>query len=195
MVEVLKVFLRYNLINQKMKFINFYIFLLISQLIIGCNKNQSFNDIEKKQSKTNRDDFELTEFRTNYKFEHFPVKRINTEKRNIKLNINQSSFTQNYKTMIRESFEKETINFAGKYILNYWGCGSPCQVGVVIDTENGKIIEIPSASVSYKFHINSRLLILNPPDSLNYYIKDCSYCKPELYYLDTIKNSFIKLKE
>jgi len=180
-----------------MKFKIFQILIFFS-LFYGCKKE---NNVPKNTAKENteklvvKSEFERIKFVTKYKFDDFPVIKIDSKKLNLKLNTNINSFTKSYKTMINESFEFEEINFAGKYVLNYWGCGSPCAVGIAINARNGKLIEIPTSSVGYQFQKNSRLLIVNPPDSLNYYIKDCAYCKPELYLLDTIKNKFIKLEE
>lgn len=175
----------------------FFIFSILA-IIISCNKSKISNEVQEKkveQDHASKNIFKRTKFISKYDFDQFPVNKIETEKTILKINTNQHSFSKRYKTMIKQTYENETINFAGKYILNYWGCGSPCQVGIAINTINGKLIEIPSASVGYEFRKNSRLLIVNPPDSLNYYIEDCVYCKPELYLLDTIKNEFVKLRE
>ncbi len=181
-----------------MRYFNLCFIAIIAILIIGCNENQTSNKKEVNQVEKNsikKAQLERIKFVTKYKFEQFPVNSIETEKSRLNLNTNQNSFSRRYRTMINQTFEKEPINFAGKYVVNYWGCGSPCQVGIAINVKNGKLIEIPSASVGYRFKKNSRLLIINPPDSSDYYIKDCAFCKPQLYLLDTIKNKFIELYE
>ncbi|MCL9810071.1 hypothetical protein [Flavobacterium luminosum] len=181
-----------------MKLINICLIFCIVSIIIGCNENQTINKEKAKkveEKKVKKTYFERTKFVTKYKFDQFPVNKIETEKTKLILNTNQNAFSKRYKTMIKQTFEKEAINFAGKYVVNYWGCGSPCQIGIAINAKNGKLIEIPSASAGYEFQKNSRLLITNPPDSLDYYIKDCAWCEPELYVLDTLKNKFVKLHE
>ena len=180
-----------------MKYKIFQILIFLA-LFYGCKKENNFPKIiaEKNSEKlVIMSDSEKIKFVTKYKFDDFPVIKIDSKKMKVQLNTNINSFTKSYKTMINESYESEEINFAGKYILNYWGCGSPCAVGIAINTRNGKLIEIPASSVGYQFQKNSRLLIVNPPDSLDYYIKDCVYCKPELYLLDTLKYEFVKLEE
>ncbi|KAA5537896.1 hypothetical protein [Paenimyroides baculatum] len=181
---------------MKLKFL--YCILSLIFIIIGCNRKEPYSTIEIKktaQNKPNKTNTERIKFISKYNFEQFPSNTIENKNSKIKLNTNQNDFSIRYKTMINQTYEKEPINFAGKYVLNYWGCGSPCQVGIAINAENGRLIEIPSANVGYKFQKNSRLLVINPPDSLDYYIQDCSYCKPEFYLLDTLKYKFVKLEE
>lgn len=57
-------------------------------------------------------------------------------------------------------------NFAGKYVLTYWGCGTSCQKVAAIDVETGKVF-LPGdggASAGVCFQRDSRLLIINPID-------------------------------
>lgn len=174
------------------------VFFIFALTFCGCKQYKGTDTKEVKsipEQASKKTYFERIKFVSKYKFEQFPVNKIGNKNPGLKLNTKQSSFSKRFKTMINQSFEKEPINFAGKYVLNYWGCGSPCQVGIAINAENGKLIELPSAGGGYEYRKDSRLLVLNPPDSLDYYIKDCEWCKPELYLLDTIKNSFIKLEE
>ena len=175
---------------------SFLTILLFNLLLFSCKKQ----DIpEKKIEKSTHKEvskisvYEKVEFVSKYKFSDFPVNLIQAKKSNIKINTNDNSFTKQYESMIKQTFEKEEVNFAGKYVVNYWGCGSNCAVGIAINGQNGKLVKLPDGDGGYDFKVNSRLLIINPPDSLNYYIKDCPYCKPELYLLDTIKGKFIKL--
>jgi hypothetical protein len=172
--------------------------LMINLSFIGCSQPKSTNNkmisntLKKNNDTTHLD---MTQFVSNYNFDQFMVDKISKKNPKLQINTKVNNFTRRYRTMIHESFAKHEVNFSGQYIVNYWGCGSPCQVGVAINAQNGQIIELPSASGGYDFRKNSRLLILNPPDSLGYYLKDCSFCQPETYVLDTIKQRFIKLKE
>ncbi len=56
---------------------------------------------------------------------------------------------------------KEGVNFAGKYTLITWGCGSPCQSGVIVDRTNGKIYGDYSTAYGSEFRKDSKLIILN----------------------------------
>ncbi len=132
-------------------------------------------------------------FITSYNFKDFPVNNVVLKDSSIQVKINNTEFGRRFKTMIKQSFEYGNTNFAGKYILNYWGCGSPCALGIIIDVENGNIVELPVSSAGYKYEIKSRMLIVNPPDSLNFYYDSFIY-QPEIFVLDTINRMFIEKK-
>jgi hypothetical protein len=44
-----------------------------------------------------------------------------------------------FKTRLREAAKTEKPNFAGHYIMTYWGCGSSCVMGAVIDAKTGAV--------------------------------------------------------
>ncbi|MFD2998875.1 hypothetical protein ACFS7Z_00765 [Pontibacter toksunensis] len=99
--------------------------------------------------------------------------------------------TRTYRTALSEGL-KEGINFAGRYTVVTLGCGTTCQVHYVVDRETGKILDKLQSSIGAKFNINSRLFIVNPPDStVNY--GECAYCTPEAYVFK--ENKFQKLPE
>lgn len=50
-----------------------------------------------------------------------------------------------YRSVITQSYSKGKANFAGYYQVITWGCGSGCQEGIMIDTRNGKIYNLPTA--------------------------------------------------
>jgi hypothetical protein len=61
-------------------------------------------------------------------------------------------------------------NFAGRYFVATWGCGSTCVWGGIVEAESGRIIELPSVSgwfdthdkfEAIDFRHNSRLLVLS----------------------------------
>ncbi len=43
-----------------------------------------------------------------------------------------------FRTRLREA-AKEKPNFAGRYIVTAWGCGTQCLMGAVIDAKTGKV--------------------------------------------------------
>lgn len=67
-----------------------------------------------------------------------------------------------FRTRLREGAESEGINYGGKYTLVFWGCGSPCQSGAIIDRSTGSMIWLPTASLGYEFKADSTLLVVNP---------------------------------
>lgn len=44
-----------------------------------------------------------------------------------------------FRTNLKNAFANSEINFAGKYILTYWGCGSGCTQGAIIDVHTGDV--------------------------------------------------------
>ena len=56
----------------------------------------------------------------------------------------------------------EGTNFADRYTVVTWGCGTECQTGVAIDRVTGKLIWLPTAAYGYNFDRDSRLLVVNP---------------------------------
>lgn len=75
-----------------------------------------------------------------------------------------------FRTRLSEG-AKEEPNFAGRYILTAWGCGTSCLMGAVIDAKTGKISWLPGTVCCWDnyeesfhpivFRLNSRLIILS----------------------------------
>ncbi|MER2996827.1 hypothetical protein [Pontibacter populi] len=86
-----------------------------------------------------------------------------------------------FKNALREGMAKG-VNFAGKYTVVTVGCGTACQQHFIVDRESGKIVEKIEGSTGAKYSPNSRIFILNPPDStINY--NNCKDCAPQAYEL------------
>ncbi|HEY4650690.1 MAG TPA: hypothetical protein VIG72_04715 [Pontibacter sp.] len=97
--------------------------------------------------------------------------------------VDEESHTdaRTFRTALREGLA-EGVNFAGKYTVVTIGCGTACQQHFVVDRENGKIIAKVEGSMGARYSPNSRILIVNPPDStVNY--KECHNCTPQAYEL------------
>jgi len=87
-----------------------------------------------------------------------------------------------FRTSLQEGL-RNGVNFAGKYTVVTVGCGSTCQQHFIIDRTTGKIIEKIQSSIGAKYSSDSRIFIVNPPDStINY--SECNYCTPEAYVLE-----------
>lgn len=65
-----------------------------------------------------------------------------------------------FKTRIIEGC-KDGINFAGHFTLIYWGCGTACQYGVVVDRKTGKIYDGYTSSMGSDYRADSRMIIFN----------------------------------
>ena len=121
-------------------------------------------------------------------FDDFKIKVVDHRKY-ADLDIKSNIIASNYQTRLREGYKVDTANFAGHYTFVYFGCGSPCQGSLVIDRKTGKVYDSPSASLGYDFRVDSRMLIVNPPDTSGFY-DDCVYCKPIIYIFDEQTKTF-----
>jgi hypothetical protein len=70
------------------------------------------------------------------KFEDFPVSLWKGSKRALSLSSHPRART--FRTRLREAWSGD-VNFAGNFIITYWGCGTNCLFGAVIDAKTGKV--------------------------------------------------------
>jgi hypothetical protein len=115
-------------------------------------------------------------------FDDFKVINIDNKSK-AKLDLSSNKVANNFRTRLTEAYEADTSNFAGHYTFVYWGCGSPCQMSLLIDRQTGKIFDSPGASLGYNYRADSRMLLTNLPDTSGFY-DDCMYCKPIIYVFD-----------
>ncbi len=118
--------------------------------------------------------------------------KVNVENVKAKLDLNSHELGKQFRTAIRECYNNSENLFAGHYTFATWGCGSPCQMNVLIDRRTGKIYDAPNSSVGSEYKKDSRMLIINPPEEENYYNNDCIFCKPEIYILNEKTKKFEK---
>ena len=85
--------------------------------------------------------------------------------------------TKRFITRIKNECAKG-INFAGQYTLVTWGCGSPCQSGVVVDRKTGEIFGGYGTSLGSEFRKDSKMIIRNVGaiDTTTNLIDVCAYC-------------------
>ncbi len=173
--------------------------LTISILTLSCSNNSEnakttvsnadsskvINDKEKISSVS-------LKFEPYISFGDFKVTNIDN-KRKAKLDLSSNISASNFRTRLMEAYEADTSNFSGHYTFVHWGCGSTCQSSLLIDRQTGKIYDSPGASLGYEYHVESRMLLANPPDTSGHY-DDCFYCKPIIYLFDEETNTFIEKK-
>lgn len=71
------------------------------------------------------------------KYNEYPAK---VEKKiATKINFKSHSEAKFFRTNLKKALANSDINFAGKYILTYWGCGSGCAQGAIIDVHTGNV--------------------------------------------------------
>ncbi|WP_276503513.1 hypothetical protein [Terrimonas pollutisoli] len=86
-----------------------------------------------------------------------------------------------YITVTTDFVKENGTNFAGHYCFVFWGCGSPCKLSAVVDLKTGKVYNGLPSGIGYSFRKDSRLMIVNPPDSTNWYDITVPYVIPEEY--------------
>jgi hypothetical protein len=104
-----------------------------------------------------------------------------------KLDFSNHKHRKLFITRTTDEVRERGFNFAGHYSFVYWGCGSPCKLSAVVDLITGKVYNGPPAATGYSFKKNSRILIVNPPDSAGFYVKNRIW-QPEQYIFK--KDSF-----
>ena len=112
-------------------------------------------------------------------FADFPT-RVDSLKSSARVDYSSNPTAHMYRTVLTQTYKREGINFAGHYCFTSWGCGSPCQECAIIDTRTGKVYDGPSAGNGYGYQKDSRMLIVNPPDSEGWYL-NVPYAIPEVY--------------
>ncbi len=193
-----------NVVRNSMKRV-FYI-LTLSILTLSCRENRKSVTVEKyqndeadsltnPQSKKARPSIDkdtiassLIKFEPHVGFNDFKVSSID-HKKYADLDLQSNREAVHFRTQLQEGYQAKKANFAGHYTFVDWGCGSPCQSSLLIDRTTGRIYDSPTASLGYEFRIDSRMLIVNPPDSTGFY-EDCYYCKPIIYIFDEQTKTF-----
>jgi len=96
-----------------------------------------------------------------------------------------------YRTTIKETYNHEGINFGGHYCFAHWGCGSDCKMSALVDVNTGIVYTGPESEEGYKFKKNSRMMIVNPPDSTGFYL-DRIYGEPRIFIWNEKRKKFIQ---
>jgi hypothetical protein len=131
--------------------------------------------------------------KTTHKFDAYPVNHIDHNKY-AEIDFKSNTKSSQYRTVLAEAYKAEQANFSGHYSFIFFGCGTSCQMGMVIDRKTGQVYDAPIASLGYDFQVSSNLLIINPKDN-NDDDLDCDYCEPQFYIFDEGSKSFIPVKD
>lgn len=83
-------------------------------------------------------------------------------------NISSHPDASTYRTRIKNA-AKGRVNFAGQYILDSWGCGANCLMGVVINARTGRVAFLPGTVCCWDvdrdspmdYRTDSNLIIFN----------------------------------
>ncbi len=95
------------------------------------------------------------------RFADYPVKEWFTGKP-VPPDFKNDPDAKRFATRIREGATKGP-NFAGRYTIIEWGCGSECQSFAIVDAKTGAIFSPPfSTAWGMMYRLDSSLLIVNP---------------------------------
>ena len=98
-----------------------------------------------------------------YRFEDFPAERYEGTVADVDFSTAEGA--QKFKTVISGAVAGEA-NFAGRYVIAEWGCGTSCQDHAIVDLATGKVVRYGLLSAhGLEFTADSRLLIVNSPQS------------------------------
>ncbi len=109
-----------------------------------------------------------------------------------KLQLKKNSSSWEFRTYFKEAF-KEEADFAGKYKVVQWGCGSGCQVNSLINLETGEIITGFISSMGVLYGLNSSVFITDPfmeEEFLNG--RPTIYGTAKIYHFDGTKFNLIR---
>lgn len=94
-------------------------------------------------------------------FANYPVADDTRLKPSKLISFSQYPALKMYQGALLEGL-KDGPNFALNYTVVEIGCGTTCQLIVVVDAK-GEIVYHDQACVGAAYHLNSRLLLINPP--------------------------------
>lgn len=95
------------------------------------------------------------------RFEDFPVNTQYAGPAHA-VDLKSHAYAARYRTVLREGATRPP-DFAGKYKVVSWGCGSPCHTIAMVDLESGRVYFGPETTLTHETRVNSSLLVLNPP--------------------------------
>lgn len=98
-----------------------------------------------------------------------------------KLDFSNYEYKKLYISATTDDVKENGVNFAGHFCFCYWGCGSPCKLSAVVDLRTGVVYNGLPSGIGYSFKKDSRLLIVNPTDTANWYRITVPYAIPEAY--------------
>lgn len=126
-----------------------------------------------------------------FSFPDFPVDTFKGSRSPI--NFESNKIAPKYKSAISWAYKEFGLQFGGHYGIARWSYGPNTVDGVLIDLKNGNVYNLPTGSNDYSYKKDSRLLIVNPPDSAGNY-DTCFYCVPELWLWNETGKKFEPLK-
>lgn len=112
-------------------------------------------------------------------FKNFAANEVITTKHTVKPVID-TPHKRRYRTRLTALYE-QSPNFAGAYHITSFGCGSGCRKNWMLHIPSGRLTELPTTTRGLLFKVDSRLLVVNPPFTL----QDTSWHALKQQYADT----------
>lgn len=86
------------------------------------------------------------------------------EIRNPRLDLKSHPVGRTFPTVLRRGVRQNGVNFAGRFSLVEWGCGSDCRWFAIIDLRNGRIYRESSFVLlrGAQYRADSALFVANP---------------------------------
>jgi hypothetical protein len=82
------------------------------------------------------------------------------------VDLRSASRAREYRTVLREG-SAGPPNFAGRYRIVQWGCGSPCRTFGIVESATGRVYMPEISAISgIGYRRDSRLLIVEPPEEV-----------------------------
>lgn len=123
------------------------------------------------------------EWRRAPRFDDFPATRM-YEGVPAPVDLRSNPTAPSYRTRLRQGSRKGP-NFAGRYTVVSWGCGSNCETTMIVDADTGRVYDGIGDERGAEFKLTSDLLIADPalPPDLNAYTDNPTDSLPIRYYV------------
>jgi len=84
----------------------------------------------------------------------------------VKPNLSTPAQVHRFRTVIREGSEGAP-DFAGRFRVVHWGCGSNCHAFALVDRKTGEVYPVPeTAALGAGFRLNSGLFVIDTPEMI-----------------------------
>jgi hypothetical protein len=176
-----------SVVRNKMRHPIIIIFILLSACNNSVPYSQTKEAVNKDSTPSNTVTVPIKKFDAPVGFQDYSVDTFKGEKSLINYGSNLTA--RRFKKVITQTYNDSGVMFGGHFSFVRWGCGTSCINGAIVDLRDGKVYDLPGATVDYSFRKDSRLLLVNPPDASGYY-EDCGYCEPELWVWNDTRKEF-----
>lgn len=145
------------------------IFKSENMFIIGCKSAPAEDAMQKASIK----------FKPYIRFTDF-TQTVTDSQRKTPIQYSSNAIATEYRSVITKAYNNKGVNFGGHYCFVEWVCGMDCLRSVLLDLNTGVIYNAPTGTLGYAYKKDSRMLIVNPPDSTGFYL-DYPYFEPRIY--------------